>query len=85
MEGLIFGSQVCIIGLKYIEGKKLIFSPAIKSWHFRGNSPISGVESVTGSISPTIVANIVIASMIVTSEGVDVVIVIVFVFIVIDW
>ena len=40
---------------------------------------------MTGSISPTIVANIVIASMIVTSEGVDVVIVIVFVFIVIDW
>ena len=30
--------------------------------------PISGVESVTGNISPTIVAKIVIASMIVTSE-----------------
>ena len=29
---------------------------------------MSGVESVTGSMSPTIVANIVIASIIVTSE-----------------
>ena len=83
---MIFGSQVCIIGLKYIEGKKLLFSAPIKSWQFHGSSPISGVESVTGSISPTIVANIVIASMIVTSEGVNVVIVVVFfVFIVIDW
>ena len=36
--------------------------------HLGGKSPISGVESVTGSISPTIVANIVIANMIVTSE-----------------
>ena len=41
--------------LKYIEKKK--------------KSPINGVESVTGNISPTMVANIVIANMIVTSEG----------------
>ena len=45
--------------------------------HFHGKSPISGVESVTGNISPTIVANIVIASMIVTSERENIVIVIV--------
>ena len=38
-----------------------------KNWILNKKSPISGVESVTGSMSPTIVANIVIANIIVTS------------------
>ena len=56
-----------------IYGKKY----KINLFSSKQKSPISGVESVTGNISPTIVANIVIASMIVTSEGGNIVIVIV--------